>query len=304
MSKAKLTVDELNQVAPAYAGATLVIDGKNLAHRSAYAVKDDAAIAFNRAVQSLCFMIDTFKPTKVVMAWDDETQNLWRTAIYPAYKEKRKSDDIHKAIIAHIQDVLINTAEYFGIHSLWVLTQEADDLIAAICHCSTDRVVIASNDGDLKQLLNIDGIAIYDPLNRRIIDSSYVGQFAMENHVKLRALEGDTSDNIVGYMGIGPVNAAKIVRENTLDSWLETVGREKYDLNVTLIDLLNSPYIAGNIDIVQEELSKELKFDVASAVKIAIAKRTGSYAKWTSDLARTMRRVRQWQQEQLTSHQC
>ena len=297
MSKAKLSVDELKQVASGYAGATLVIDGKNLAHRSAHAVKDDASIAFNRAVQSLCFMINTFNPARVVIAWDDTTENLWRTAIYSAYKERRKSDEVHKAIIHKIQDILIHTAEHFGIHSLWVSTQEADDLIAAICNCSTNNVVIASNDGDLRQLLTIDGVVIYDPLNRRIIDQEYVGRFALENHVKLRALEGDSSDNIIGYMGIGPVNAAKIIRENTLDSFLESVGREKYDLNVQLIDLMNSPYINGNIDIVQNELNRELKFDIASAVKIAIAKRAGSYINWTRDLSQAMRRVRQWRLE-------
>lgn len=294
--KSSLSVDQLKQVASEFTGATLIIDGKNLAHRMAHAVKDNAKVALVKAVQGICFVIDVFKPHKVVMAWDDSREDLWRTKEYPAYKEKRKYDPVHAEVVHYLQDVLINVAEHFGIHVLWVKTQEADDMIAATCHAVDDTVIIVSNDGDMIQLLTFDNVVIFDPLQRRIITNNSIDRFKIENSAKLKALEGDDSDNIVGYIGIGEVKSARILKNGNLDEFLATCGAEKYHFNLSMVDLLNTPYLTGNIGIVKEELNRELAVNAAEAVKIAISKRASTSDAWPSDLARHMRRVKeQWQ---------
>lgn len=294
--KSVLSIEQLKEVASAFAGATLIIDGKNLTHRSAHAVKDNAKIAFSRTIQSICMAIDIFKPHRVIMAWDDSRSELWRTKQYPAYKEKRKSDPIHIQIVNYIQDVLINIADHFGIHTLWVQTQEADDMIAAACHAIDGHVVISSNDGDMIQLLALGNVVIYDQATRRIHTHDSMDQFKIQNSAKLKALEGDISDNISGYVGIGEVKAAKILKNNNLDEFLATCGAERFEFNLSLVDLLNSPYLTGNIEIVKAELERPLTINASEGVKIAISKKTSTSDSWPSDLARHMRRVKdQWQ---------
>ena len=94
---------------------------------------------------------------------------------------------------------------------------EADDVIATLVERAPadTEVVIVSTDKDLMQLVG-PRVALLDTMkNRRIGAAEVEERFGVppEKLLDVRALVGDTSDNIPGVKGIGEKGAAELVRE-------------------------------------------------------------------------------------------
>jgi 5'-3' exonuclease len=99
---------------------------------------------------------------------------------------------------------------------------EADDVIAWATHEAFSipaNVTIASSDKDLMCLVTDDPVAWVAQLqpfdNKRYDRTAVVEKFgvAPEQMPDFLALVGDSSDNIPGVKGIGPVNAAKLLMQ-------------------------------------------------------------------------------------------
>jgi DNA polymerase-1 len=116
---------------------------------------------------------------------------------------------------------------------------ECDDIISHLAHLHAsngDTVTVASTDTDFLQLANtIDGYQQYNPIRK-----SYT-KLPEHDYVAWKALVGDTSDNIVGFHGIGNKRALGMLESpEKLEKFLETDGhRDKFELNKKLISFID-----------------------------------------------------------------
>jgi 5'-3' exonuclease len=135
---------------------------------------------------------------------------------------------------------------------------EADDLIYAFCHFyNGDEITIFSSDKDLYQIpYYFDSVSLYDTGDKKIIDRPKI------NPVRIKCLQGDSSDNIDGYHGVGKIKSPKLAGDNKLIAeFLESKGDEQFSRNLRLIDLALCPYILDNIRYIIAHSNKPPIFD-------------------------------------------
>jgi DNA polymerase-1 len=96
---------------------------------------------------------------------------------------------------------------------------EADDVIATLTGEAVSaglRVVIASSDKDLMQLVDGERVLVWDPMHGKVFGPAEVrAKLGVEpGRVReLLALAGDSSDNIAGVPGVGLKTAAQLLAE-------------------------------------------------------------------------------------------
>lgn len=164
------------------------------------------------------------------------------------YKGKKNQSDIEKSCKDKFDDsedirrqkkCIIEYLEELYIRQLWDDGKEeveGDDLIAYYCKTKRpdEKIVIASGDRDLTQLINED-IAIYIPIMNKFIHIRNYRQYFdihHENIALLKILCGDSSDNIKGIKGLGEKTVINIMpeiqeRKVTLEEFLERTANLK-----------------------------------------------------------------------------
>ncbi len=121
----------------------------------------------------------------------------------------------------------------YGLAAMEYEGEEADDVIATLTRQALGAgfdVEIVSTDKDLMQLVS-DRVTLLDTAkDRRIGPAEVIERFGVppEQILDLRALIGDTSDNIPGVKGIGAKGAVKLMNEfGSLDAILDNAGQVK-----------------------------------------------------------------------------
>ena len=212
----------------------LLVDGHSLAFRSYYALaKRNGGLSTSGGIPTsvthgfLKALLETaqeLQPQGVIIAFDTG-QPTFRHQLDTAYKANRGDapEEFHQDVhnLQHLlQEALrlpICTAPGF----------EADDVIAAVARHAVERdwrVRILSGDRDLFQLVDDqkDVACLYmggGPYGGRgitVVDEAAVQQklgVAPHQVVDLKALTGDSSDNIPGVQGIGPKSAVTLLAE-------------------------------------------------------------------------------------------
>lgn len=206
----------------------IVIDGANAIYRAFFAIPNlrapdgtptNAAYGF---VTMLAKVLREERPTHVAIANDPKGGNF-RHEIFPEYKAGRdkQPEDLTLQL-----PMIAELCEAFGVKMLEVPNFEADDVIATLVAQAPEgaEVGIVSTDKDLMQLVR-PGVELVDSMKGKHIDSEAVEtRFGVPPKLLLdvRALVGDTSDNIPGIKGIGEKGAAKLILEyGTLDRLLD-----------------------------------------------------------------------------------
>ena len=200
----------------------LIIDGNSLANRAFYAlplltngdgVYSNAVYGF---VNILVKCINEIKPQYICVAFD-HSRHTFRTEIYENYKGTRKemADELRPQmplLKSLLKKMNIKTFEVPGI--------EADDIIGTVSKHSGVKNIILSGDRDVLQLIDdntsvwltkkgISDVEVVDANN--IIDS--MGIDHPSQIIDLKALMGDSSDNIPGVAGIGAVTAKALLKQ-------------------------------------------------------------------------------------------
>jgi DNA polymerase-1 len=158
-------------------------------------------------------LIKDQKPTAVIVAKDSRESK--RKELYPEYKQNRSKmpEDLIKQI------KLIH--EMLGLMNFFIMESpgyEADDIIHSVVnkyHESYDKILIASSDKDLMQLVD-DKVNCIDTMKDKVYGTGEVSVKLGVNPnqvVDFLALLGDSSDNIPGVKGIGEKTAVKLLKE-------------------------------------------------------------------------------------------
>ncbi len=154
------------------------------------------------------------RPTHLAVVFD-KSEKTFRNEMYPDYKAHRPDapDDLIPQFPLVREAVLA-----FDLPSIEQIGFEADDLIATYVReaCAAGAsATIVSSDKDLMQLVN-DCVTMYDTMKDvRIGVAGVVDKFGVspDKMIDLQALIGDSTDNVPGVPGVGPMAASTLLNE-------------------------------------------------------------------------------------------
>ena len=179
-----------------------------------------------------------FKSENVYITWD---RPVFRGKHYRyelsngLYKANRKpkSDKFYNLL-----DKCIELVRLLGIKTILPYKLEADDVIAFLSLISPKPCVIISGDNDLLQLLQIDGVCMYNIIKEKMVTKDNILDYYPVNPYKVvlyKAIIGDKGDNIEGIGGHGPVKAMRLCEDVNLISELPQEKQLKIELNKKLV---------------------------------------------------------------------
>ena len=208
------------------AGKIVLIDGHSILNRAFYGLPDltNAEGLHTNAVYgflNIMFKIlEEEKPEYLTVAFDVHAPTF-RHNMYAEYKGTRKpmADELRQQVPI-IKEVL----HAMGIKTIEKAGLEADDLLGTIsrrCEQEGMEVSVISGDRDLLQLAT-EHVKIRIPKTKQgktEVEDYYAKdvkeryQVTPKEFIDLKALMGDTSDNIPGVPSIGEKTATKIITE-------------------------------------------------------------------------------------------
>ena len=202
----------------------ILIDGNNLLHRAYHALPalsnadGQPTGAVYGFVQMVLPLLEQEQPEQAVVAFDPHGPTF-RHELDTSYKANRVETE---PALAAQMDLAREAVEALGLGMVAVEGYEADDVIGTLterAQAEGREVLILSADRDMVQLVR-PGVTVMANLKGmkdvKLYDEAAVWeQYSLrpEQIVDMKALSGDTSDNIPGVAGIGPVGAVKLLTD-------------------------------------------------------------------------------------------
>lgn len=215
----------------------LAVDGNSILNRAFYGVKPltNHNGIFTNAIYGfiniLLKAIDEIQPTSVVVAFDLKAPTFRHKAV-STYKANRKGMPNELAMqLPYTKDIL----KAMGYSVVTCEGWEADDIlgtISVLCEKESAECVLLTGDRDNLQLIQ-DHVKVRLCTNKEPIlfdTERFTAEygFAPIHLIDLKALMGDSSDNISGVPGIGEKTAMNLVQEySTIESLYENLETAK-----------------------------------------------------------------------------
>lgn len=210
----------------------MILDGNSIVNRAFYGVRmlnapdgtpSNAVYGFTAILQRL---LEEQKPEAVCVAFDLKAPTF-RHLEYDAYKAQRKPMPEELAVQMPILKELLDA---MGIRRYELEGYEADDILgtaAAVCQREGWDCAIVTGDKDSLQLISA-GTTVCN-VKTRMGQTETINYtparfreeygFEPERMVDLKALMGDSSDNIPGVPGVGEKTALDLIRRyGTIDN--------------------------------------------------------------------------------------
>ena len=239
-----------------------IIDGYATLYRAHYALirnpltttagmPTSAVFGFANQVFQL---LEEENPDYIVAAFDPKGKNF-RHELYTDYKANRSAmpDEIQTQL-PYLWELL----DGMNIPVLRIEGVEADDVIGTIAKmCEKDDLQcnIVSGDKDFMQLIN-DKTLLYAPQARRrekeIFNAQKVSEkwgVGPEHIIDLLGLMGDSSDNVPGVEGVGPVTAKKLIQKfGSMENIYENIDQiENEKLKEKLLNSKESAFLSKKL---------------------------------------------------------
>ena len=255
----------------------VVIDGKSVFYRGYYAMPglsmaDGTPTGGVYGFVSLAIeLIKKLEPDYVAVAWDKRGTNIRkRRELYPEYKAGRKPapDDFYQQI-----PILHELLDAFGWPLYEIDDYEADDILGAFARQAESRGIetcLITSDLDALQLISPmtkvyamkNGLRNIEEFTAEHFEEKY--GIRTEQFLDLKALKGDSSDNLPGVPGIGEKTAVKLLQEyETLDGVYEHLDEQKGALRTKLENGRESAYLTKQVAEIWTDAPIELDWDVA-----------------------------------------
>ena len=198
----------------------VLIDGNSLINRAFYAMpvlttKDGVPTNAVYGFMNMFFkMLDTVNPTFVAVAFDLKAPTF-RHKIYSEYKGTRKPmpDDLRPQI-----PLLKEVLKLMGVAVFEKEGMEADDIIGTIAKHTSIPTFIYTGDRDSFQLVDDETTVYFTKRGITDIDELNINNFEEKTGITpiqiidLKALMGDSSDNIPGVPGVGEKTALNLIQ--------------------------------------------------------------------------------------------
>lgn len=229
----------------------LIIDGTNLLYRTWHSSRNkDLVNSYGRDVSHVLWflkalknIVKTIPSDRKYLTWDSTEGDFVNFRHEGTdYKGHRNRDDYE---LIHANDKIIKKlCQFLGFVNITANKMEADDVIAWICLelYPDDENVIVSSDQDFYQLVSFGkNVSVYSPIKDLLVtESNFIEYVNVKPKLFLlyKAVKGDSSDNLKGVYGYGPVKAVKFV--NNFKENFEALDNEDKKIiikNIKLMDL-------------------------------------------------------------------
>lgn len=200
----------------------LVVDGNSILNRAFYGIRPLTTKdgQFTNAIYGFLTMLEKIKtdtsPDAVAIAFDLKAPTF-RHKAYALYKANRKGmpDELFMQV-----EPLKKLLTLLGYKLVTCEGYEADDILGTLahsCELSGNECVLATGDRDSLQLVsdkvsvrlakNMNGTAMYTP-------DTIMEEYGVtpKQLIEIKAIQGDSSDNIPGVAGIGPKGAGDLIK--------------------------------------------------------------------------------------------
>ena len=253
----------------------VLVDGNNLLFRSYYATAYSGNIMRNKdgfptnGVYGFVNMINKIiaeeKPEYMMVAFD--IGKTFRHEKYADYKGGRNATPEDLKVQFPVAKKILTA---MGIKYLECDGYEADDIIGTIsmwCEKDDDyEALIVSSDKDLLQLISDETTVKllktkdYIWMNKKTFIDTY--GFDPIHMIDLKALMGDSSDNIPGVKGIGEKGAIKLVSEyQTLDNIYDNINNIKGATQTKLIEGHEDAYYSKDLVTIYRDVPLDITFN-------------------------------------------
>ena len=253
----------------------VLVDGNNLLFRSYYATAYTGNIMRNKDgfptnglygfVNMINKIISEEKPEYMMVAFD--IGKTFRHEKYERYKDGRKETPEDLKLQFPVAKKILTA---MGIKYLEFAGYEADDIIGTVSlWCEKDpeyEALIVSSDKDLLQLISDETVVKllkskdYIMMDKETFRETY--GFDPINMIDLKALMGDSSDNIPGVKGIGEKGAIKLISEyHTIDNLYDNIGNIKGAMQTKLIEGKEDAYYSRDLVTIYRKVPLDVTFD-------------------------------------------
>ncbi len=257
-----------------------LIDGHALAYRAYYALtrgqadsrwmtsSGEPTAGVYGFTSVLLRILEQEAPDYLAVVFD--TGKTFRDELYPDYKGTREKmpDDLRTQI-----DRIRQLVDAFNIPRLEVMGYEADDVLGSVAQAVVAQglgVKIFTGDRDLLQLVddriivNLPGRSLADAKDYLAADVVEKLGVRPDQVVDLKALMGDSSDNIPGVRGIGEKTAvALLVEYQTLDTVFAHLDELKPGVRAKLEQGRDDAYLSQKLAAIVTDLEIALDLDKA-----------------------------------------
>lgn len=261
----------------------LLIDGTNVAYRW----YNNPTLMLDKFATTILSLAKSFKCDAMLVSFDS-SKSVFRKNLLDQYKANRNNANKSEEEIAHRTFFYKTVAQLpeilmgHDIPALALKDVETDDVIAyLVYHYSklVDRIQIVSSDKDMYQLLQFPNVSIYSLTQQKEMTPDLFREtYGIEPNqwIEVKAMAGDTSDNIPGIPLVGETRALSYtkkygpkfedvidalsakkklgkIEQNILDSEeLVLMYRMVVDLITHLEDILPDDY-ADILDMIMED---------------------------------------------------
>lgn len=252
----------------------IMVDGNNLLFRSYYATAytgnfmknskgfpTNALFGFANMMKKI---INEEVPTHILVAFDKG--KTFRHDKYKDYKAGRLEIPNELSMQFPKAKELL---ECMGIKYYEIDNYEADDIIgtvARICDKEYYKANIISSDKDLLQLIS-DNVSMKllkskDSIRYNLVTFRRDWGIEPENIIDLKALMGDTSDNIPGVKGIGEKTALKLIQDyDNLDGVYESLDELKPGIRTKLENDKENAYKSLELATIYKSVPLDFNID-------------------------------------------
>jgi DNA polymerase I len=245
-----------------------IIDGKSVFYRGYFAMpnlstKDGTPTGGVYGFATMALeVLKRLKPDYVCVAWDKPKTNIRkRLEIYPAYKAGRKPPppDFYEQI-----PLLHELLKAFGWPLYELDDYEADDIMGTLAVQATRQhidTMLITSDLDMLQLVDqgvkVFALKLYSP-------ESFTARYGLraDQFLDLKALKGDSSDNIPGVPGIGEKTAVELLKEyDTLDGIYQNLALTKESVRKKLEAGRELAYLSKKLGAIWTDAPLKLNLD-------------------------------------------
>ena len=251
----------------------ILVDGNNLMFRSYYATAyngnfmnnsngfpTNALFGFTNMMNKI---IKEENPQYIIVAFDKG--KTFRHEKYDDYKGGRVETPNELKIQFPLAKKLLTA---MGIKYYEIDNYEADDIIGTFskfCDDDPDFIgTIVSSDKDLLQLISkdIDIKLLKQKDYIRYNEQSFEAEYGIKpiNVIDLKALMGDSSDNIPGVKGVGEKTALKLLREyGTLDNIYNNIDKISGKLKEKLLNDKDNAYMSYDLATIVKNVLMDIE---------------------------------------------
>lgn len=244
----------------------IIIDGSSLLYRAFYAIPvlTDSQGNYTNAVYGFLNMLlklyEELDPQYIAVAFDKD-KHTFRNDLYDGYKATRKAaPDELRPQFALIREVLSS----LGIHVLEMEGYEGDDIIGTLAKGIQKEdldIHIVTGDRDALQLvddaitveLTKKGITNMLAVTPEVMKEEY--GYTPSQVIDMKALMGDTADNIPGVPGVGEKTALKLLSQyDTVEGVYEHLDDVKGKLKEKLGDNRELAFLSKQLATIKTDV--------------------------------------------------